>query len=426
MSRSKFSDRFFETLDAVLSADTGDLRALAAITGVAPETLYEGADLGKSDLAAQDISWLIPLRVNVENARLTEPQKAAFKTKETQRARLQARISERERVILAFIDEYRTSRNAITTKNSGKLTADRLNRFLLDPILKYREEFEDEEMRNAYLTSILLGLKGWLSEGNISFFSSLFQLFADLKLKPSVMAIKPLGGSYLPALGPALGELLSKMEASEEIDRWFLLQAAKPDEQLRFATRLTEHRPLHPSVAVELAQDMKQLGDLITLLERAWISVDADRAEQIAYMISRRSLTRVEMEGVLQARLPKPVAQALARQFMEHPDQTRLRYLIEWRDADRGAAGGLSLETLFSAFQSFDIAVRTAESIWPNLGKGQRAVVNSVLGRLAHKKQDIARLRLLRTDQSAEISRTDRGYGTDAFGTGNYGGGNGD
>lgn len=396
------------------------MKALAAITGVAPETLYANADLCKSDLVAQDVSWLIPLGVNVENARLTEPQKAAFERERVHRERQGVKRTRRETDVREFIRTYQTSQSRITNGNREELSVLGLEEILLSPLLKHHADFENLETQNAYFASVLLRLGTWMREANIEFFASLFQLFADLKLKPSKLAIKPLAESYLPVLGSALGEMLSRMEAAEVVDRWFVMRAALPEQQLAFATCLTEHRPLHPAVAVELAQNIRQLRDLVTFLERTWISVDADGAEQIAFMITRRKLSRDEIVEVLQARLPKSVAHALARQFMEHSDQTRLRYLIEWRDADRGAAGGLSLDTLFSAFKTFDIAVKTAESIWPNLGKGQRAVVNSVLGKLAYEKQDFARLRLLERDAPYSPSRAK--YGMGAYGAGDYGG----
>lgn len=393
MSRSKFSKGFFHTLDAVLSAETGDLRELAAITGVDPEKLFEGANLAGCDLAAQDVSWLVPLDVQFENARLTEKQRMQLSGAKNARDNLATRMELREETVREFISVYSTGRDIIG--EGEPLVADTLERVLLAPILNLGRSIEERKAQSAYMASVLLGLKKWAQADNRTFFTKIFKMFQDMELYPGQVMLPPLEDVYLPAFGSDVGSMIGVLESVEEIDRWFVMDAATSEQQLLFASRLTQFRPLHPKVTLDAAQSMVQFGDLISFLKRVKIAVDEDGAEKLAFMISRCRLTQDDMELVLKTNLPRVVARALQRQFMEHPDQTRLQRLIEWRDADRGAAGGLSLDTLFGAFKSFDLAVKSAEAIWGNLGPAQKAAILPILRRLMLSSRDRSRVETL-------------------------------
>lgn len=400
MSPSRSPENFYATLDALLEAETGDLRELAKIAGVAPEKLYAGADLTGTDLTRQDIGFLLALDVKFEGARLLESQQRAFENARRVRKKRERIDSERVKLITGFVDQYRSiGPRILQGENRKPLDADFLTSIMLTPLLNLGTQFDRTRAKSAYLASVLIGLAPWASEENLDFFSNLFATMGVLGVAPSAKSLDSLSRSYLPAFGSRLGDLLSQLNANKEVDLWFVIDAASEDQRLLFASRLSSKRPLHPAAVMAVMQGLASLGDMITFLERTQIEVDDDTAEKIAFMLSRINWSQEDAEAVLRAKLPRAVFKALTRQIMEHPDQSRLSRLIEWRDADRGAAGGLSLDELFRAFKSFEIAIRTAESIAMNLGPSQIVAVTTALSGLASSRKEKDRLRrLLRSD----------------------------
>lgn len=299
------------------------------------------------------------------------------------------------RLISAFVDHYRSGPPLRHPDVTNSLDPALLSLIMLNPIKNKTIPFDRENAKSAYCASILMTLAPWTHEQNFDFFDGLFATMGKLSVAPSSKSLATLSQLYLSTFGPRLGELLGQLKASADVDRWFVMDAASRDKRSLFASRLSSKRALHPVAAMAVMGDLDDLGDMITFLERTWIEIDDDTAEKIAFMLGRFKWSRQDAELVLQAKLPRAVFRALTRQIMEHPDQSRLARLIEWRDADRGAAGGLSLEDLFSAFKSFDVAIRTAERIAPNLGLGQLSAIVTALTPLASSKKEKDRLQSL-------------------------------
>ncbi len=400
------------TVEQLLSAETGDLRELARIAGVTPEELYQGADLSGVNLTGQNIAFLLPLEVRFEEAIVSDSQMDAFKKAAQIHSRRRQKATFAERridKIRAFVEHYDLQRVRLSDRGTGPiLQSGYLAEVVLDPFRRNRDLFAGNDGL-VYAERVLEALAPWATTENLDFYQDLFTLLGEIGTLIAPGIIIPLSQYYLSTFGSGLGELLSLLTVSGVTDRWFVMDAAPEGQGQIFAKRLTSRRSLSPFAAKAFVEKSDSLSEIVAFLAEVPITIDDDFAEQIAFVMSRRTWHASTTQSVLEAKIPQRIFSALVRQIKLHPDQQRLAGLILWQNANKGAVGALSLDNLFGAFKDFSLAMRTAEVIAPNLAPNQISVVLGVLRGLVNESQEQSRFDRFEKLQSAGGSTTKRG-----------------
>ena len=399
------------TVEQLLSADTGDLRELARIAGVTPEELYRGADLTGVNLTGQNIAFLLPLDVQFEGAILSGGQMDAFKKAAQIHSRRRQKATFAERSIdkvRAFVDHYDQQRVRLSDRGTGPiLPSGYLAEVVLDPVRRNRDLFSGST-GIVYAERVLESLAPWATTKNLDFYQDLFTLLGEIGAQIAPGIINPLSQYYLPTFGSGLGDLLSLLTESGVMDRWFVMDAAPEGQRHIFAKKITSRRSLSPSAGKAFVEKCDELSEIVAFLAEVPILVDDDFAEQIAFMMSRRTWHASTTQTVLEAKIPQRIFAALVRQIKLHPDQQRLAGLILWQNANKGAVGALSLDNLFGAFKDFSVAMRTAEAIAPNLAPNQISVVLFVLLGLVNSSEEQSRFERFERLQTMGGSRSKR------------------
>lgn len=398
MSQSPSLIAALEAADRVLSSDTGDLKKLAEIAGVAPEVLFQRADLTGVDLRNQDIDFLLPLEVDYLGAMLTDRQLRAFRNagRRLKRIRISpqernARIEKVEQFIAKYAAEVPIAHNGIAAET---LTVEYLREILLLPLLEYNRR--NLLLPADYISGVLQHLTIWTTEHKSRFFPDLFSLLSDLKCPISDETIALLEESWRPRFGENLGNLVAIFHGNDLLDTYWICRITF-DEAYAAAMQLGLARSVDAQAVEKALGRLRASSELswseaLTFLKNVPIECNSDQAERLATYLTRTNWPARHTREILEAKVPPNMRTAIFRQLLAQGQEDRVIEVIKWLDNNRGAAGALSLENAFSHIKDFDLALQLAHELEPRLADNQIKVIDSALATLANRRQDFERL----------------------------------
>lgn len=427
MQRSPSLTQAISTAEALLRADTDDLRQLAAIAGQDPTVMYLGADLTGVDLTSQDISFLVGIGTKFEGAKLTKEQRQQLRrgsAQETQYERRKTIRDLRVEMVLRFIERHinddmmqYSSELGITASELGITASDNfgintsvemdrnqevslkisfestIREVLLDPILQSISSNPNNNFGSDYMSAALIRLSRYLTDNSRPFFEELFRLFGDLHCPVDSEVIPTLKHKYQAQLGNDLGNIIARMRSTHRIDFWWVFEKNEVSDMISAAIQLSQHRHIHVSVIEKFAIDTSELELLIYILAKAHYILDNDQAERIAYMIISKNWPAFMVKHVLDARVPRQLAVAIFRQLLAQGNSSRVSEVVRWLDKSKGAVGALSLENAINNIDNFEAVYRLADILGPNLKGNQIDVFIVRLSELAKINSEYLKIR---------------------------------
>ncbi|WGR61464.1 hypothetical protein E3U26_12515 [Paracoccus ferrooxidans] len=412
MQRSPSLTKAISTAEALLRADTDDLRQLAAIAGQDPVAMYLGADLTGVDLRSQDISFLVGLGTNFEGAILTDEQRrrlrrgsAKERQQETRRTIRDLRVD----MILRFIERHMDA-DMVRYQSGGGLPnvphdldsnaslQALLQEVLLDPILKSTSTNPNDQFGSDYMSAALSQLSKYLSDGSESFFEELFQLFGDVRCPIDDAVIHTLKHHYRPQLGARLGKLVARMRPTRVLDAWWILDQNGFAAMIAAATELSNHREVHAAAVESFATEVVDPKLSLKMLTETRYELDADQAERIAYAITSRNWPASMTTDVLDAKVPRSLAVAIFRQLLAQGNGSRVSEVLRWLDRSMGGVGALSLESAIASIDDFEVVLKLAKMLGHSRRGNQMRVFTSRLSELVRTDSERSNLNRFRQE----------------------------
>lgn len=403
MSQSPSLIAALEAVDRVLSAETGDLKQLADIAGLAPEVLYLRADLTGVDLRHQDIDFLLPLEVDYVGAILTDQQFRAFRNSERQLKRRRVTKAEQdvrlEMVNLFIADFVESGEKLVSLLRSGHaLNAETLREILASPLSEYNRR--DQLLPASYTNSVLEQLSEWGSNTKSAFFPKLFALLSGINCVVDERTPTVLHAGWRAAFGEELGNLIAAFHLTEELDTYWVLRDSF-DDVMAAATQIGMRRAVHAKALERAVRYSTKQSDwtwreYLGFLTDIPFDCDNDLAERLSVSLTKKDWPARNTLEILEAKTHPKIRTALFRQLLGQGKEERVIEVIKWLDDNRGAAGALSLENAFGHIKNFDLAFRLANDLAPRLADNQLNVVASSLSKLVYAKQDNERVESFR------------------------------
>ncbi len=411
MQRSPSLTQAISTAEALLRADTDDLRQLAAIAGQDPAAMYLGADLTGVDLRSQDISFLVGLGTNFEGAILTDEQRRQLRRGSVEERKQETRKSIRDLrvdMVLRFIERHRDA-DLAPYQREGQASIPHdwdldipfealLQEVLLNPILMSTSPNPNDQCGSDYMSAALIRLSQYLSYESELFFKELFQLFGDLRCPVDDAVIDILKNNYLRQLQSKLGNLIAMMRPTRNLDVWWVLDQNGFAAMIAAAAELSRYREVHATAIEAFATEVADPKLSLQMLTETRYELDADQAERIAYAITSKNWPASMTADVLDAKVPRPLAISIFRQLLAQGNGPRVSEVILWLDRSKWSLGGLSLENAVANIDNFDAIYNLAKMLAPNVKGNQIGVLRSRLSQLARTDVEQAKLSRFRQE----------------------------
>lgn len=419
MQRSPSLTQAISAAEAILRADTDDLKQLAAIVGQDPHIMYMGADLTGVDLTRQDVSFLVGLGTSFEGATLTDEQRRHLRSgvKEERKQKTRKSIRDvRVDLVLSFIERHvnddmaqyhppsamsiphdwdSDTQQAILRDKQQSLRRSfeaTLRQTLLDPILNSSSSNPRDHFGSDYMSSALANLSNYLTGKSTKFFEELFELLGNIQCPVDREVTEVLNSKYRGELGPKLGTLVAKMRPTVELDIWWVFDQPGFSAMIDAAIEISWHREVHAAVIEGFATSSVELEIVLQMLTATRYHIEADRAERTAYAIVSRKWPASMTTSVLEADVPRSLSLAIFRQLLAQGESSRISKIVQWLDRSKGAVGALSLENAIDNIHDFTSVYKLAEMLAPNLKPNQLHVFNSRLSKLAYMDSDRSNL----------------------------------